>query len=282
MRLTGPGNWGDPLDRPQALNVLRRAIDLGVTLIDTSDAYGPFVSEELICEALHPYPSNLVIASKGGVTRQGPNRYADCGRPEYLRQCIEMSLRRLKLERIDLYQLHRVDAQVPIEDSVGALATARDEGRIRHIGLSEVTLEQLQRAQAVTPIASVQNLYNLSDRHGWSGDSERLVEYCGLNGIAFLPWAPLDRAALAKPDNALSRISARLGATPGQLALAWLLARSPIIAPIPGTSSPIHLEENMRAWDVPMDDGLFEELSNQATLMPSPFGSGAPPQGEGR
>jgi pyridoxine 4-dehydrogenase len=282
MRLTGPGNWGYPADRAGTIALLRRAVDLGVTLIDTSDAYGPFVSEELIAEALHPYPDDLVIATKGGVTRQGPNLYADCGRPEYLRQCIEMSLRRLKLERIDLYQLHRIDPQVPLEESIGALARAREEGRIRHIGLSEVTFDQLIRAQAIAPIASVQNLYNLSDRCGWYGDSERLVEHCTGQRIAFLPWAPLDRAVLARPDHPLAAIARRIGATPGQLALAWLLHRSPCIAPIPGTSSILHLEENLAAWDVPMSEALMAELDGCSAAMPSPFAGGAPLQGAGR
>lgn len=282
MRITGPGNWGYPADRNSVREVLRRALELGVQLIDTSDAYGPHTSEEMICDALYPYPVDLVIATKGGVTRQGPNLYGECGRPDYIRQSIELSLRRLKLDCIDVYQLHRVDPQVPLEETIGAISDARDEGKVRFIGLSEVGIEQLHRAQSVTPIASVQNLFNVSDRNGWSGDSEVLVDYCAANDIAFLPWAPLDRSVLTQPDNPLARLSKEVGVAPGQLALAWLLARSPTMMPIPGTSSRAHLEENMSALDITLSTEMFAQLEQLATAMPSPFSAGAPPQGVGR
>lgn len=282
MRLTGPGNWGEPEDRAEAIAVLRRAVERGVNLIDTSDAYGPFVSEGLIRAALYPYPEDLVIATKGGLTRQGPNRYADCGRPEYLRQCVEMSLRRLGRDVIDLYQLHRVDAKVPIEESLGALKEAQDEGRIRFIGLSEVSLEELKRARAVVDVVSVQNLYNLSDRAGWKGDSQAVLDVCEADGIAFLPWAPLDRSTLALPDNPLAQLAARHGCSPAQLALAWLLHRSPNLIPIPGTSRVAHLEENMGATSVQLSEAEVAELSEWGERVGSPHASGAPPQGVGR
>lgn len=275
MRLSGPGNWGYPADRAGAVDLLRKVVDWGVTLIDTSDAYGLATVEELIAEALHPYPDNLVIATKGGLTRSGPNLYGECGRPEYLSQCIALSLRRLKVDRIDLYQLHRVDPKTPIEESIEALAKAQAEGKIRHIGLSEVSLDQLQRAQKVCPIASVQNLYNLSDRAGWSGDSERLVDYCTANNIAFLPWAPLDRSALLQPDAPLATISAEIGATASQVAIAWLLARSPVMVPIPGTTSAKHLRENLDAADVRLTQAMYDRLTSFAQVAPSPFAGGA-------
>ncbi|MFD0852518.1 aldo/keto reductase, partial [Actinomadura adrarensis] len=201
---TGPGVWGEPADRDEAIRVLRRAVELGVTLIDTADSYGPFISEELIAEALHPYPDDLVIATKGGLTRTGPNVWPPVGRPEYLRQCVEMSLRRLKLERIDLYQLHRIDPQVPLADQVGLLRDMRDEGKIRHIGLSEVTVDELTEAQQIVPIVSVQNLYNLTYRK-----SQALLEHCEAEDIAFIPWFPLATGELAKPGGALAEAAER-------------------------------------------------------------------------
>lgn len=282
MRLTGPGNWGRPEDVEGAKNLLRRAVELGVNLIDTADAYGPHTAEELIREALYPYPDDLVIATKGGLTRQGPNRYADCGRPEYLRQCIEMSLRRLGREQIDLYQLHRVDSQVPIEDSIGALKEAQDEGRIRFIGLSEVSIDELRRAQKVAKIDSVQNLYNLGDRAGWKGDSEAILQLCEAEGIAFLPWAPLDRSALSAEDTTLAHLAKERNVTPSQLALAWLLHRSPNIIPIPGTSNQKHLEENLGAAAIRLSAEECQLLNDWGLDAGSPHASGAPAQGVGR
>jgi pyridoxine 4-dehydrogenase len=239
MRITGRGIWGDPPDRDDARAVLRRAIELGVNFIDTADSYGPHISEELIAEALHPYPDDLVIATKGGLVRPGPGRWDPNGRPEYLRQACEDSLRRLRLDQIALYQFHRPDPAVPFEDSIGALAAMKDEGKVRHIGLSNVNEDQLRRAQALTPIVSIQNRYNPGDRR-----SDGLVDLCVVESIAFLPWAPiqdLDRLP------ALGDIAERHGATPHQVALAWLLARSDTMLTIPGTGSIDHLEENVAA-----------------------------------
>jgi pyridoxine 4-dehydrogenase len=237
MRITGRGIWGEPPDRGQALAVLRRAVDLGVNFIDTADSYGPNLSEELIAEALHPYPDDLVVATKGGLVRPGPGRWDPNGRPEYLRQACEGSLRRLRLDQIPLYQFHRPDPAVPLEDSIGALVALKNEGKIRHIGLSNVNEDQLHRAQALTPIASIQNRYNPGDR-----SSEALVDLCVQEHIAFLPWAPvqnLDRLPT------LTRIAEKHGATAYQVALAWLLAWSETMLPIPGTGSVQHLEENV-------------------------------------
>ncbi|MDL4773503.1 aldo/keto reductase [Actinomadura xylanilytica] len=245
MRLTGKGAWGEPADRPEAVRVLRRAVELGVNLIDTADSYGPFVSEDLIAEALHPYPADLVIATKGGFTRQGPGQWQPVGRPEYLRQCVEMSLRRLRLERIDLYQLHRIDAKVPLDEQLGALRDLRDEGKIRHIGLSEVTVEEVAAAREHVEIVSVQNLYNLASRK-----SEDVLAHCAEQGIAFIPWFPLATGKLAGPGGVLDEAAARHGASPAQLALAWLLHRSPVVLPIPGTSKVAHLEDNLAAASV--------------------------------
>ncbi|MEZ5144563.1 MAG: aldo/keto reductase [Acidimicrobiales bacterium] len=242
MRITGPGVWGPPADHDGAVRVLRRAVELGVTLIDTADSYGPFVSEDLIAEALHPYPADLVIATKGGLTRSGPGIWEPVGRPEYLRQCVEMSLRRLRLERIDLYQLHRVDPLVPITESVAALAELQAQGKIRHIGLSNVTVDELRAAAAVAPVVSVQNRYNLTDRH-----SEDVLDACAADGIGFIPWFPVATGELARPGGRLDEVARAHGATPAQLALAWLLQRSPVMLPIPGTSSVAHLEENVAA-----------------------------------
>jgi aryl-alcohol dehydrogenase-like predicted oxidoreductase len=256
MRITGPGVWGEPADRDEAIRVLRRAVELGVTLIDTADSYGPFVSEELIAEALHPYPEDLVIATKGGFTRQGPNIWQPVGRPEYLRQCVEMSLRRLRLERIDLYQLHRIDPEVPLEEQLGVLRDMRDEGKIRHIGLSEVAVEEIEAAREIVEIVSVQNLYNLSHRQ-----SEPVLEHCEKHGIGFIPWFPLATGKLAAPGGVLDEAAARHEATPAQLALAWLLYRSPVMLPIPGTSKVAHLDENLAAATISLTPEEVDQLS---------------------
>ena len=242
MRLCGPGVWGEPEDPKTAERVLRRVVELGVDFLDTADAYGPEVVERGISSALHPYPENLVIATKGGYTRQGPGRWRTNGSPKHLREACEGSLRRLKLERIDLYQLHRPDSRVPLERSIEALARLREEGKIRHVGLSNVTAEQLGRARKVVPIVSVQNRYNLNDRR-----SEAVLRACEGAGIAFIPWLPLATGRLARPGGALDRIRTRHDATFAQVALAWLLAKSPVMLPIPGTSSVAHLEENVAA-----------------------------------
>jgi pyridoxine 4-dehydrogenase len=252
MRITGPGVLGWPEDRQNSLAVLRRAVELGVNLIDTADSYGPDVSELLVAEALHPYPQGLVIATKGGLVRTERGRWPVDGSPEHLREACEASLRRLRLERIDLYQLHRPDPAVPLEDSVSELARLREEGKIRHVGLSNVSVEQLARAQALVPIASVQNRYSLADRR-----SEDVLEACERQGIAFLPWYPLAVGDLAMPGGALGRIAGARGATPAQVALAWLLARSPVACPIPGTASLRHVEENVGAASLELTD---EEL----------------------
>ena len=245
----GDGAWGEPTDAAEARRVLRRAVELGVTLIDTADAYGPEIAERIIAEALHPYPAGLVIATKGGITRQGPAKTEYVGRAGYLIQCVEMSLRRLKLERIDLYQLHRVDPRTPLEESLGALQQMQDQGKIRHIGLSEVTPAQIEEAQKIVPIVSVQNRYSLSDRR-----NEETLAWCDKQGIAFLPWYPMAGGKMLKPDHpsmeTLARISAAHQATPAQLSLAWLLQRSPVMLPIPGTSKTAHLEENVAAADL--------------------------------
>ena len=249
MRLCGPRIMGWPRDREGALAVLRRALELGVNLIDTSDAYGPEINELQIAEALHPYPADLVIATKGGLVRNDRADWIRDGRPEHLRAACEASLRRLRLDRIDLYQLHAVDREVPIEESAGELARLRAEGKIRHIGLSNVSRDELQRAHAVVRVVSVQNRYSLADRH-----SEDVLEACERDGLAFLPWFPLATGALARPERQLARIADRLGATPAQVALAWLLRRSPVTLPIPGTSSLEHLEENVAAARLDLDD----------------------------
>lgn len=256
MRVVGPGVWGPPADRDNSLRVLRRAVELGVDLVDTAEVYGPHVSEELIREALHPYPDGLVIATKGGIHRPSSQQLTPNGTPEFLRAGVEGSLSRLGVDVIDLYQLHRIDPKVPVEESVGALAELRDEGKIRHIGLSEVRVDDLERARAVTPIASVQNRYNVADR-----EHEDVLEHCEREGIAFLPWFPLDTGKLAAPDGALSRLAAETGATPAQLALAWLLRRSPVVLAIPGTGSLAHLEENCAAATVELGDDVHAELS---------------------
>ncbi|MFD0774846.1 aldo/keto reductase [Streptomonospora algeriensis] len=256
MQLTGPGIWGEPSDPAEAVRVLRRAAELGVTLIDTADAYGPFVSEDLIAQALRPYPEDLVIATKGGLTRQGPGLWLPVGRPEYLRQCVEMSLRRLGVERIGLYQLHRVDPQVPLEDQVGVLDEMRREGKIAHIGLSEVSVAQIEAAQAVTGIATVQNLYNLTDRA-----SQDVLDYCERHGLGFIPWFPLATGELARPGGVLAEAANEHGSSPARLALAWLLHRSPVALPIPGTSSTGHLEENLAAAQISLSDEEVDRLT---------------------
>ncbi len=242
MRITGPGIWGEPKDREEARRVLRRAVELGVNFIDTADSYGPEISEDIIAEALYPYKKDLVIATKGGFARSGPNKWEMLGRPEYLRQCVEMSLRRLKVERIELYQLHRIDPKVPIEESLGALKDFQQAGKIRHIGLSEVSAEEAERASKTVKIVSVQNQYNLSDRR-----HEKVLEYCERQNLAFIPWYPVAAGELAKPGGPLDKIAGQHQATIAQLSLAWLLHHSPVMLPIPGTSSVKHLEENMAA-----------------------------------
>ena len=242
MRVTGPGIWGQPASRDDAIAVLRRAVELGVNFIDTADSYGPRVSEELIAEALHPYPADLVIATKGGLTRSGPNRWSPNGRPEHLVEACEGSLRRLKLEQIPLYQFHAPDPKVPYEESLGAIVSLQEQGKIRHIGLSNVDESRLRRAQQLATIVSIQNRYNVDDR-----DSESIVDLCEQEGMAFLPWAPIREAG---GNSSVAPIADRLGASPHQVVLAWLLARSPAMLPIPGTGSVSHLEENLASVDL--------------------------------
>lgn len=263
MRLTGEGIWDWPADRENARKVLRRAVELGVNFIDTADAYGPDVSELLIAEALHPYPAGLVIATKGGHTRPGPNIWVPDGRPEYLTKCVENSLKRLKLDRIDLYQLHRIDPKVPVEESLGALKKMQEAGKIRYVGLSEVTPKEIERARKVLPIVSVQNQYNIANRH-----SEDTLAYCEKENLAFIPWAPIGggRSSLTKADNPLDAEAKRRGVSVVQLALAWLLQRSPVMLPIPGTSSLAHLEENMASVKLqltPADWKTIEALAER-------------------
>ena len=257
MRITGEGVWGEPRDHDEAIRVLRRAVELGITLIDTADSYGPAVSERLIAEALHPYPADLVIATKAGFDRPGPGKWVTNGRPAHLRQALEGSLRRLKVERIDLYQLHRIDPNVPLEDQLGALAEMRRAGTVRHIGLSEVSVADIERARRIVPIVSVQNRYNLADR-----GSESVLDYCTREGLAFLPWYPLATGTLARPGSPLHAAAARLGATPAQVALAWLLRRSPVMLPIPGTASVAHLEENTAAASLRLTDDEYRAVAS--------------------
>ena len=256
MRITGKGIWGDPKDPAEAKRVLQKALELGVNFIDTADSYGPYVSEDLIAEALYPYADGLVIATKGGLTRQGPDQWLPVGRPEYLRQCVEMSLRRLKTDTIDLYQLHRIDPKVPAEESLGALKELQTQGKIKHIGLSEVSVEELEHAQTIVDVVSVQNLYNLSERK-----SEKLLDYCTEKSIGFIPWFPVAGGDLVKPGGVLDQSAKAHGATVAQLALAWLLKRSPVMLPIPGTSSVAHLEENVAASSLTLTDDEFASLS---------------------
>ncbi len=255
MRITGQGIWGEPDDPAAATKLLRRVVELGINFIDTADSYGPEVSERLIAEALHPYPEGLVIAIKGGFTRQGPNKWQVVGRPEYIRQCVEMSLRRLRVERIDLYQLHRIDPEVPAEETLGALADLQQAGQIRHVGLSEVQPDEIANARKILPIVSVQNEYNLGNRK-----SEEALQYCEANHLGFIPWFPVAAGDLAKPGGPLDAAARRHDATVAQLALAWLLHRSPVVLPIPGTSSIEHLEENTAAAQVKLSDDEWAEL----------------------
>ena len=259
MRVTGPGIWGDPRDPKAARATLRRVPELDINLIDTADSYGPFVSEDLIRETLRPY-KGLLIATKGGLTRHGPDIWLPVGRPEYLRQCVLMSLRRLGVERIDLWQLHRIDAKVPRDEQFGAIAQMQKEGLIRHVGLSEVSVEEIKAAQRHFRVATVQNLYNLVNRQ-----SEAVVDFCETNGIGFIPWFPLAAGDLAGEDSPLAEISKRLGATSGQIALAWLLKRAKVMLPIPGTGSVDHLEENVAGASVSLGDADFAQLSKLAS-----------------
>ena len=260
MRLTGAGIWGDPSDPEECVRVLRRAIELGVNFIDTADSYGPFVSEMLIREALHPYPEGLVIATKAGLTRAGPGDWRPVGRPEYLRQQVELSLRHLGLERLDLIQLHRIDQKVPLAEQIGELELLRNEGKVHHIGLSEVSVEDLVAAQRFAPIVSVQNLYNVANR-----SAEALLAHCEAANVGFIPWFPLQTGALARAGSPLQQIADRTGASPAQLALAWLLRRSPVMLPIPGTASVAHLEENMGGALVALSAEDYGTLDRLAT-----------------
>jgi pyridoxine 4-dehydrogenase len=255
MQLTGDGVWGEPENHDEAIAVLRRAVELGINLIDTADSYGPEVSERLIAEALHPYPENLLVATKAGFQRPGPNRWIEDGRPEHLQSAVEGSLRRLKLERIDLLQLHRIDPKVPMEDQIGALVELQRAGKIRHLGLSEVSVKQIEAVQRITPIVSVQNRYNLVDRQ-----SERVLEYCTRENLGFIPWFPLATGELVKQDGPLTRAAKRLNAKPAQIALAWLLQKSSVMLPIPGTSKVKHLEENTAAALIELDASTMLEL----------------------
>ena len=259
MRITGKGIWGEPADRENAKRVLRRAVELGVDFIDTADSYGPAVSEPLIGEALAPYAQGTVIATKAGLTRQGPDRWLPVGRPEYLTQQVEMSLRWLKRDTMDLWQLHRIDPQVPVEDSLGAIKKLQAQGKIRFIGLSEVTVEQIKQARKVVDVVSVQNEYNVGNRK-----SEAVLEYCEREGIAFIPWFPVAAGKLAQPGGKLDQAARKHGATVSQLSLAWLLHRSPVMLPIPGTSSVAHLEENLKAAELTLSDAEWKELEAAA------------------
>jgi aryl-alcohol dehydrogenase-like predicted oxidoreductase len=255
MRITGPGIWGEPANRADAIRVLRRAVELGVNFIDTADSYGPAVSEEIIAEALHPYPKGLVIATKGGFDRPGPNRWVENGKPEHLRAACDSSLRRLRLERIDLYQLHRIDSKYPAEDQLGTLKDLQSQGKIRHIGLSEVSVRQIEHARSIVPIVSVQNRYSLTDRA-----SEDVLECCERESIGFIPWFPLAAGRLSGRESVIQSAAEKLKATPSQLALAWLLQRSPVMLPIPGTSSISHLEENVAAANLQIPPDVMHEL----------------------
>jgi pyridoxine 4-dehydrogenase len=259
MRITGEGIWGEPADRAEAVRVLRKAVELGINFIDTADSYGPEVSEKIIAEALHPYPADLVIATKGGFDRTGPNKWVENGRPEHLRSACEGSLRRLRLEQIALYQLHRIDPKVPAEEQLGTLKQLQAEGKIKHIGLSEVSVQQIQHAQTIVPIVSVQNRYSLTDR-----GSEAVLQYCERQKLGFIPWFPLAAGKLSGGESPIVRVAAKLKVTPSEVALAWLLARSAVMLPIPGTSSVKHLEENVAAAGLKIDKEKMEELSQAA------------------
>ena len=259
MRITGDGIWGPPDDPEDAKRLLRRVVELGIDFIDTADSYGPDVSENLIAEALHPYPDGLLIATKGGLRRTGPGQWPRDARPERLKECCEGSLRRLKLDRIDLYQLHSPDPQVPYEDSVGALKELQDEGKIKHVGVSNVTIDELERAREIVEVVTVQNRYSLEDR-----DSDDVLDHCEREGIGFIPWFPLAVGRLAEPGGPLDRVASEHDATPAQIALAWLLARSPVMLPIPGTSSVEHLEENLAATRIQLSDDEVREIGSSA------------------
>jgi aryl-alcohol dehydrogenase-like predicted oxidoreductase len=256
MRITGNGVWGAPPDRQAALNVVRRSVELGINFIDTADSYGPNVSEEIIAESLHPYPAGLVIATKGGFERSGPNRWTENGNPKHLREACEGSLRRLKLDRIDLYQLHRIDSKYPAEDQLGALKDLQSQGKIKHIGLSEVSVEQIQAAQKIVPIVSVQNRYSVTERA-----SEDVLNFCEKHDIGFIPWFPLAAGKLSAAASALNKDAQQLGMSPSQLALAWLLWRSPVMLPIPGTSRADHLQENVEAVSFDVPEKIMKELA---------------------
>ena len=257
MRITGEGVWGYPLDREECRRVLRRAVELGVDFIDTADSYGPYVSEELIAEALHPY-AHVRIATKAGFVRTGPGQWVACGRPEYLRQECEMSLRRLGQESLDLFQLHRIDPSVPAADQFGVLAALLGEGKVRAVGLSEVSVEEIAAARAIVPISTVQNLYNVTNRQ-----SEEVLDYCEREGIGFIPWFPMASGRLARAGGPLDDLASARGVTVAQLSLAWLLRRSPVMVPIPGTSKVVHLEENCAAASLELDDEAFDALTAQ-------------------
>jgi len=259
MRITGTGVWGEPKDTEEAKKLLRRVVELGVNFIDTADSYGPDVSERLIGEALSPYAKGVVIATKAGLTRQGPNKWLPVGRPEYLEQQVEMSLRRLKVDCIELWQLHRIDAKVPVEESLGIIKKLQEQGKIKHVGLSEVKPHEIEQAQKVIKIVSVQNQYNVGDRR-----HDDVVDYCEKHGIAFIPWFPVAAGKLAQPDSVLSVVAKKHGATVSQLSLAWLLHRSPVILPIPGTTSIEHLEENLAAGAVKLGDAEWQEIEKAA------------------
>jgi pyridoxine 4-dehydrogenase len=256
MRLTGKGIWGEPADRGEAVRVVRRAVELGVNFIDTADSYGPGISEGIIAEALYPYPEGVVVATKGGLERPGPDQWIENGRPEHLRSACEGSLRRLRLDRIDLYQLHRIDAKVPMERQLGALKELQAEGKIKHIGLSEVSVRQLHDARTIVSIASVQNRYGVTDR-----GSEDVLEYCEQRDIVFIPWFPLAAGQLTSADSPLRRLAAEKNVTPSQVALAWLLARSPVILPIPGTSTVAHVVENVAAASVSLTEDDIDAVN---------------------
>lgn len=259
MQITGSGVWGYPADHDESISVLKRTVELGIDFIDTADSYGPYVSEELIKEALHPYPKEVVVATKAGLLRTGPGQWIPLGRPAYLRQEAEMSLRRLGVETIDLFQLHRIDPTVPAEDQFGLLKDLQSEGKIRHVGLSEVNVSEIEAARKVVPIATVQNKYNLADRA-----SEDVLAYCERENIGFIPWFPLATGELAKPGSVLSEIAQRLDATSAQIALAWLLHKSPVMLPIPGTSKVKHLEQNTSAALISLDATTMAELEELA------------------
>jgi pyridoxine 4-dehydrogenase len=266
MRITGEGVWGPPANKSEALAVLRRALELGINLIDTADSYGPEVSESLIAEALYPYPQDLVITTKGGLLRTGPGQWPLDGRPQHLREALEGSLRRLRLDRIDIYQFHRPDPNVPFEDSVGELARLRQEGKIRHVGLSNVTIDELARAQKIVPIVTIQNHYNLANpvsERMTATESEELVDLCASQGIGFIPWSPLSAGALAQPGSVLDQIAKQHNAQPTHIALAWLLQRSPTMLPIPGTASVKHLEENVMGATIKLTQEEFAAINRR-------------------